>query len=333
MEFKVNDRVVAMKHGNHWIGGGSFRYRKGDKGTVIDIIGAQVTLRMDNGDEYIGVSQHKFELLQEELKVGDEVEIIANKVFTNGDKFIGTQTTIERITNTGTYVLKGVDLEGICSDTPWFKSELRKINKEAKKTMKFKVGDTLEVIDNSGDSMAKLGDRCNVVGFDGDCIIVKTTDGRKYEMYPRRFRLVKEEQSMPKFTVGSKVILTTIGSSAGAMEFKDGTLTPSSAVKYEAGTGTTIAVYEITGEVNGTTIIRRISDGRVFFVRPQFLKEYIVEPKFKRGDFVVYLNEYFRVSSSEILRDRVNYVVTQTLGSFNNGSGVIVGEDELQEAK
>lgn len=208
--------------------------------------------------------------------------------------------------------------------------------------MEFKVGDTVEVIDNSGDSYAVVGDRGKVLeigeSLGGTLVTVRTTDGREYSMYPRRFKLIKEEQSIPRFSVGSKVI---VADGSYSMEFLDGKVADNNCAYSQEPCEVTAVNTQLptwTGKYSncGTndTIIRRISDGRVFFVQQRFLKEYVPEPKFKRGDFVIKgcRGGFYRVSSSKVMDGKVIYYITQYLDTFNDGDGLMAYEDELREA-
>jgi hypothetical protein len=141
-----------------------------------------------------------------------------------------------------------------------------------------------------------------------------------------------ELEVVPSITIGDKVTVTCIGSYANAMEFKDGTLTPSLSVKFEVGTGTDIAIYEVTGFIGNDTIIRRISDGRVFFVQQRFLKAYVAVPKFKRGDFVTAKGRpYYRVFKVfPMANDEFTYGITAYPDTYKHSDGnVIAGESEL----
>lgn len=68
---------------------------------------------------------------------------------------------------------------------------------------KFKVGDKVEVVNNAGCYIAKAGDKGDIVGVDRSTIAsifdlfdVRTADGRKYSIYARRLRLIKEESNV-----------------------------------------------------------------------------------------------------------------------------------------
>lgn len=77
------------------------------------------------------------------------------------------------------------------------------------------------------------------------------------------------------------------------------------------------------------TIIRRISDGRVFFTQQRFLKEYVA---FKRGDFVVYNDEYKRVSVVTYEGGEYMYGITNDVSRYNvNDYWTKVNEGELKE--
>jgi len=143
---------------------------------------------------------------------------------------------------------------------------------------------------------------------------------------------------VPKATVlgvGSKV---TCVDGSYSMEFTDGTLKDTGDMREH--------IYEITemglrlpasilfSPQTNDTIIRRISDGKVFFVQQRFLKEFVAVPKFKRGDWVQYDNGYYKVVSSKTKDSEVSYKVTQIPQVYdeNDGKfGVTAKESELSE--
>lgn len=140
------------------------------------------------------------------------------------------------------------------------------------------------------------------------------------------FKVIPET---PQLAVGSKVTCVDGSYSYG---FVDGKM---SHIVGDINKG----VHEITavnmklpsgynGEHNDT-IIRRISDGKVYFVRQEFLKKYVALPKFKRGDYIEYCSEYFRIAK---VNDDGTYVITSSPSRYDDGSASIVAkESELSE--
>jgi len=146
------------------------------------------------------------------------------------------------------------------------------------------------------------------------------------------FELINEsEKSM--LTVGSKV---TSRDGSYSYEFVNGELKESwSGLVTLDGKQ---CIYEITGinltlpgrcEESNDTIIRRISDGKVFFVQQRFLKEYIAEPKFKRGQVVATNREYCRIV--KVNNDGTYDISYFTEEYIGDGYGTKKVEDELKE--
>ena len=222
--------------------------------------------------------------------------------------------------------------------------------KEAEETVKFRVGDKVKVAklnkEASGGKCIHIGDTTKIARVDSDSekFPYKLKDIEDYWFSADELELIepKEEQSVSKFAVGSKVI---VGDGSYSMELVDGKPVNTYGYRDELKGG---KVFEVTA-VNlvlpskshfrnkdlkpNDTIIRRISDGRVFFVQQRFLKEYVPEPKFKRGDWVIYGAGYYRVSFSKVKDGKVTYRITQYPYDFNGNGGGKVSEDELREAK
>lgn len=82
------------------------------------------------------------------------------------------------------------------------------------------------------------------------------------------------------------------------------------------------------------TIIRRISDNRVFFVQQQFLKPYVSKPKFNRGDFVEYDSQYWRVIVSKTIGSIIFYDLTQLPKRYEDyTANKHVPEESLKEVQ
>jgi hypothetical protein len=143
-----------------------------------------------------------------------------------------------------------------------------------------------------------------------------------------------ELELVTQFTIGSKV---TVKHLSDAKQFIDGKMITRGNVVYEE-CGLDFAEYIITEILDSKSFIRRISDGVVFFVSPEFLKEYITKPKFKRGDFVITgnlkCNAYSRVFKVyPMANGSYTYGITGFPDTYEHSDGnVIIMESELSEA-
>jgi len=197
---------------------------------------------------------------------------------------------------------------------------------ELKEETKMNIGDKVKIVKNTGSREFDkfIGHIGNIksIGDLGRCVVEGIQWPYDVAWFP------EEVEVLPQLSIGSKVIMATIGSASGAMEFKDGILTPSFAVKYEVDSGQNIAVYKVTGVVGDQTILRRISDSRVFFVQSRFLKEYVVVPKFTVGQVVEHGNDYRRIA--KVNKD-LTYVITCAPQTYEGGTAYReISEDRLK---
>ena len=256
----------------------------------------QRVIAVDNGYNYGSSADLRGPLLTHDYAIGWKGTFGENRIITfdNGRAIQGCD---------------GYNFEELKEETTMNKGDKVKISGCTGLTEEFngKTGEYLGVHDGWGSTYI------NLVCFDGsgkDCGLLFADS---------ELTLVTE------LGIGSKVIMATIGSNASAMEFKDGTLTPSFAVKYEAGIGTTIAVYEITGVVGDQTIIKRISDGKVFFVQQRFLKEYVApKPKFSVGQIVERGSGYARIAK---VNQDLTYIITENPERYKDGSAFVVAKE------
>ena len=147
-----------------------------------------------------------------------------------------------------------------------------------------------------------------------------------------------ELEVVPQLTVGSKV---TVIDCSYCCEFVDGNVItvhcgePNKGVHEITEVGKVLPAsdqdaYDKTLQFNDT-IIRRISDGRVFFTQQRFLKEYVAQPKFKCGDFVVYIDKYYRITK---VHDDLTYELSIMVGRYNEGTWWRrIAEGELKEVQ
>ena len=266
-EFKEGQRIIAVKQGidmGQPMGSKTDRehydYEVGWKGTVGEYVEYDgYTVTFDNGRVIIGPNVHNFELIEDDISVGDTVLIVKNNGPSGYDEYVGqTRKVVEFNEHFRRYALDGIYCASDCFAL-WTKDELRKVEEEA---MKFKVG-TKVMAWNSGDA---------------------------------------KEFVNGKFCIPDDIVFE---------ECKRG-----------------VAIYEVTNV--DPCIIRRISDNRVFFVQQRSLKAYTPEPKFKRGDWVNYNDQYYRVSSSSTVGDKVRYSVTMSIDRYSVGAGITAFEDNIK---
>lgn len=248
MEFKVNDRVVAVDNGYNFGRRADPRgslvthdYAIGWKGTVTteESTESEWVITFDNGRVIKGCSKGNFELAKEE-------QTMNNLAFQAkpGDT---------------------VKVKGCTGETKKFNGETGKYLKTPYPMERY----------------------CHTVCFDG------TGKSCGWLFADHKLEVV------PQFAVGDKVMVTD---GSYSMEFANGETKFSGNI---VDNGATKYIYEITAtnlvlptdddEEFNDTIIRRISDGRVFFVQQRFLKEYVAVPKFHKDQIVVYQGIFFKV--------------------------------------
>lgn len=215
--------------------------------------------------------------------------------------------------------------------------------------MEIKVGDTVEVIDSSGHFQAKLGDKGTVVDIAKDhsvpketMVRIETTDGRYYEMFIGRFKKITEEaKKTMEFKVGQEVLWDD---HSYCYELVNGKL--ESSMGHFINRGEDKDIYVITelgsklpanslypfSKVTNDTIIIEPKTNRVFFTQQRFLKEAPKpEPKFKRGDLVIYGAGYYRISFGKVENGNMVYGITQNQYDFGIRIGQVAYEHQLKD--
>lgn len=210
------------------------------------------------------------------------------------------------------------------------------------------VGDRVETV-NPCNPNINAGSKGTVIEFQGrdsmEYITVRFDhNNEEHTWAKRRFKKINESEDKSMLTVGSKVLWDD---KSYALEMDNGTL---KGVVPKGYRGVDKEIYEITmtaQQLPGSddyagrpqtndTIIRRISDGRVFFVQQRFLQEYVATPKFKRGDWVEYRGQYYRVVLSKVNNGKVSYEMTQFQSTYSKNDeriGCTVTEDEIKEVQ
>ena len=156
-------------------------------------------VKFDDGDDCIFKGKYLIVLSTEKFKVGDKVKIL-NTEFGNIGK-IGTITNIS-----GSVMIYFVEIEGDCGHVcQWSDaSDLELVEEET--SMKFKVGDRVQVVDIGS---AFYGDKGTVVENDGtDNLPIHVSfdvDEHVCWFYEYNLKALHEEEKVMKFKVGDKV--------------------------------------------------------------------------------------------------------------------------------
>jgi len=353
--FTLGNRIIAVRNGtdvgrsqNGYPDDKHYNYQIGWKGTVTSVNDdVSLVIKFDNGRIMDGCTKRNFDKLKEQtftFTTGQRVIAIADGYEVNKPKIgpdsklyfnyeIGWKATIRH--NEGQHgeirqmfiFDNGRVIDG-CSSSNF------EILEEVKTMGKFTAGQKVKVVRAMGITAKFNGQIGKFLGIISDSShspfinkISFNTNGDScgYLFADKELEVVKE---ILPLVVGSKVIWDDTSYS---MELANNGLTD-----YQGGgcRGVDKEAYVITatglglpgaascmGPQTNDTIIKRISDNRVFFVKLRFLKEFVapvVPPKFKRGDFVIRNGSFYRIAKVT----GATYTITQEIENYGGCEGV-----------